>query len=218
MSAATIPDINLLPRRSQRGEPTWEVALAYPRQGEWTESEYLALQNNHFVELSDGFLEFLPMPLPLHQKIVEFLFLALKAFVSSHALGDLYFAPLPVHLWFGKFREPDIVFLKPGRLRDLREPPEGADLAVEVVSEGEENRRRDLTTKRLEYAHAGIFEYWIVDPENRQITVLTLDTANKVYREHGVFGAGSRATSVLLVGFEVDVNAVFAAGEQNLAK
>jgi Uma2 family endonuclease len=218
MSAATIPDINSLPRRSQRGEPTWEVALAYPRQGEWTESEYLALQNNHFVELSDGFLEFLPIPLPFHQLIVKFLVNLLDAYVKAHVGGVVLFAPSPVRLWPGEFREPDVYYLKPGRLRDSRKPPEGADLAIEVVSEGEENRQRDLKSKRQEYAHAGIAEYWIVDPENRQITVLTLDTANKVYREHGVFGAGSRATSVLLVGFEVDVNAVFAAGEQNLAK
>src|SRR5262249_56746478 len=111
-----------------------------------------------------------------------------------------------------------IYYLEPGRLRDARKPPEGADLAIEVVSEGEENRQRDLKSKRQEYAHAGIAEYWIVDPENRQITVLTLDTANKIYREHGVFGRGSKATSVLLSGFEVDVTAVFAAAEQNLAK
>lgn len=38
----------------------------------------------------------------------------------------------------------------------------GADLAVEVVSEDDPGR--DLITKRLEYAQAGIPEYWIVDP------------------------------------------------------
>ena len=46
---------------------------------------------------------------------------------------------------------------------------------MEVVSSGDEDRRRDLKTKRDEYALAGIPEYWIVDPELDQITVLTLD-------------------------------------------
>ena len=56
-----------------------------------------------------------------------------------------------------------------------RKQPDGADLAIEVVSEGAEARERDLETKRAEYARAGISEYWIVDPQESRITVLTLD-------------------------------------------
>jgi hypothetical protein len=43
--------------------------------------------------------------------------------------------------------------------------------------------------------------------------VLVLD--GSAYREHGVFGRGATATSVALPGFSVDVDAVFAAGEEN---
>ena len=34
---------NLLerPPRSQRGEPVWEVAYCYPRQGDWSEADFL---------------------------------------------------------------------------------------------------------------------------------------------------------------------------------
>jgi hypothetical protein len=32
------------PHRVQRGEPAWDLALIFPRQGEWTEAEYLALE------------------------------------------------------------------------------------------------------------------------------------------------------------------------------
>ncbi len=85
--------------------------------------------------------------------------------------------------------------------------PEGADLAMEVVSEGEEDRHRDLVIKRQEYATAGITEYWIVDPREPRITVLTLE--GQAYRVHGIFTPGERATSILLPGFEVDVEAVF---------
>jgi Uma2 family endonuclease len=78
-----------------------------------------------------------------------------------------------------------------------------------VVSEGEENRERDLEIKRREYAKAGIAEYWIVDPQEQRITVLVLD--GQTYRVHGVFAPGDQATSVLLPGFAVAVDAVFAA-------
>lgn len=47
-------------------------------------------------------------------------------------------------------------------------------LVMEVVSGGPQDRKRDLVIKRAEYAAAGIPEYWIVDPESRRITVLTL--------------------------------------------
>ena len=49
----------------------------------------------------------------------------------------------------------------------------GADLVIEVVSD--QGRPRDLEIKRQEYAQAGIPEYWIVDPQLEQITVLALE-------------------------------------------
>jgi Uma2 family endonuclease len=198
-------------RTSQRGEPSWEVAYLFPTQGNWTEAEYLALDTNRLVELSNGCLEVLPMPTVLHQLIVRFLHAALEAFVAAHVPGIVLFAPLPVRLWPGQLREPDILYLKPERVRDVRRQPEGADLVMEVVSPGTENRERDLETKREEYARAGIAEYWIVDPEEKRITVLTLD--GRAYRVHGEFGPGTQATSVLLAGFAVAVDEVFAAGE-----
>ena len=106
---------------------------------------------------------------------------------------------------------PDVIYLRPERLKELHGQPDGADLVMEVVSEGKENRDRDLITKRAEYAAAGIEEYWIVDPESRSVTVLFLDRTNpSQYRDHGVFVAGSLATSVLLPGFSVNVTELFA--------
>jgi Uma2 family endonuclease len=82
---------------------------------------------------------------------------------------------------------------------------------MEVVSDGTENRQRDLEIKREEYAQAGIAEYWIVDPQEQTVTVLTL--GGTAYREHGVFQHGQQATSVLLPGFAVGVTDVFNAGQ-----
>jgi len=211
MTPATLSEVNPPHPVSRRGEPAWEIALLYPTQGNWSESEYLALGTNHLVEFSDGCLEVLPMPSPFHQFIVDYLVTLLKAFVVMHATGRVLFAPLPIRLWQSKFREPDIVYVQPGRIRDPKLAPDGADLAMEVVSEGEENRKRDLETKREEYARAGIREYWIVDPEEQRITVLALEITS--YRVHGVFGRGQTATSVLLPGFAVSVDAALAAGE-----
>lgn len=193
------------------GEPIWQLARLYQRQGYWTEDDYFALNAKFLVELCDGFLEFPPMPTIAHQLIVQFLFKLLDAFVIARKLGLVVIAPVPVHLGADKVREPDIFFLRSGHPRYRQEYPEGADLVVEVVSGGSEDRKRDLELKPKAYAEAGIPEYWIVDPQERRITVLTLE--GKVYREHGVFVPGRTATSLLLDGFSVDVANVFEAGQ-----
>lgn len=198
-------------RHSRLGEPTWEVAEFFPRQGDWSESEYLALSTGRLVELVDGRLEVLPLANILHQLIVAFLYEQLKVYVQSAGEGTVLFAPLPVRLGPRWFREPDIVFLRPGRVKDVNGQPEGADLVIEVLSAGKENRQRDLEIKRQEYAAAGIAEYWIVDPEGNQILVLVLE--GNSYREAGAYGIGGIASSMLLDGFSVDVEAVFRAGE-----
>ena len=199
-----------LERPLRPDDPTSELGLLH-RQGEWTEADYLALDTNQLIEFSDGSLEFLPMPTLFHQNILKFIYELLNAFVTGRRLGVVYFAPLPVKLWDGKLREPDLVFIRPGRISDVHVPPNGADLALEVVSDSPRDRQRDLQTKREEYAKAGIKEYWIVDPQEQQISVLVLDAG--AYREHGIFKAGTFADSVLLSGFSVPVDDVFAAAD-----
>ena len=51
-----------------------------PPQGQWSENDYLSLQNrtNRLVELSDGRIEVLPMPKPLHQRIALYLYTLLR--------------------------------------------------------------------------------------------------------------------------------------------
>jgi len=199
--------------RSKRGEPTWEMTDFYPRQGEWTEEDYLALNTNRLIEFTDGVLEFLPMPTLAHQRLVKFLFSLLDEFVTKNRLGEVNFAPLQVRLFEGKkWREPDIVYLNREQVKAAdKQYPTGADLVVEVVSGGEEDRRRDLEQKPVEYAEAGIKEYWIVDPETKTVKVLTLD-GNK-YKTHGEFKPGESATSALFTDFSVKVADVFAAAE-----
>lgn len=203
-----------IPGRNGKHRPTWEIAHLYPPQGQWTEDDYFDFEEscgNILVELNDGFLEFPPMPNFFHQDIVEFLFYAFKMYLKEHKFGRAYFAPLPIRLWPGQIREPDIAIFKHHRIKDKHAAPNGADLALEVVSQGTEARKRDTKVKRRVYAKAGIAEYWIVDPQTKTITVLTL--VGKSYKKHGIFKNSHIATSKLLKGFEVAVRDVFAAGE-----
>jgi Uma2 family endonuclease len=191
--------------------PAWDVARLFPDQGCWTEEDYLELDTNRLVELSNGKLEVLAMPTRSHQFIVAFLYTALSGFITARQLGKALFAPYRVRLWKGVFREPDIVFVATAHARNMGEKfSNGADLVMEVVSEGEKSRRRDLVTKRREYAMARIPEYWIVDPAEQRLTMLKLRGTRYVI--HGKFGPDDRATSATLKDFTVEVAAIFAAG------
>ncbi len=192
----------------KRGEPAWDLALMYPLQGSWSVEDYLRLNTSLLVEYTDGFVRVLPMPSILHQWIVRFLFEIINAYVSDHRLGEVFFAPLPVALGPTVYREPDLIYVRPHRIQSMSKPVAGADLVVEVVSDGEASRKRDYEEKRREYAEAGIAEYWIVDPQGRMITVLVLD--GQEYREHGEFRVGDVATSPQFPGLEIAVDAAFA--------
>jgi Uma2 family endonuclease len=204
MTIATLE--NVVEAVKQRPDLSWSVIPLLPLQGDWGEEEYLwlASRTNKLVELSDGYIEVLPMPSPKHQKIVLFLYRLLFSFVESRSLGRLLVAPLSVRLWPDKFREPDLIFILAEHFDyEQEECWNGADLVVEVVSPS--NPDHDLETKRAEYARAGIPEYWIVNPQNETIIVLRLE--NDRYVEYGAFKRGDTAVSALVEGFAVSVDA-----------
>jgi Uma2 family endonuclease len=184
--------------------PEWQAAQVFPLRYPCTEEEYLALDDNLLLEYDDGFLEVLPMPTIFHQLILSFLLRQLHDFVAAVKLGTVVPAGYKVRIRRGKYREPDVLFIKGEHAPAIgREFCKKADLVIEIVSEG--NRHHDLVTKRDEYARAGIPEYWIVDPEEETITIFVLRPRRKTYVEHGTFRKGQRAESKLLPGFGVDV-------------
>lgn len=178
-----------------------------PAQGQWSEETYLWLTDHtsRLIEFTDGYLEVLPMPTDEHQTIVLLLYELLVALVRPRG-GKVLVAPLRLKVRDDTYREPDIVLLRSAQ--DPRRQNRfwlGADLVVEVVSP--DKPERDLVDKRGEYAAAQIPEYWIVNPQNETITVLSLEGSR--YVEHGMFRRGATATSVLLEGCSVVVDAVF---------
>lgn len=194
------------PMRMALADEITDIDLAV-LQGIWSAEQYLRLTDHthRLIEYADGQIEVLPMPTENHQAMLEWLFLALRAYVEQHG-GKVRFAPLRLLVREGKFREPDILLM-----RDARDPRRqnrfwrGADLVAEIVSD--DDPERDTQVKRADYAMAGIPEYWIVNPLDETITVLTL--SGESYTTHGVFQRGDYAESKLLDGFKVSVDDVF---------
>ena len=178
-----------------------------PLDGFWTQTQYLKLTNHSrlLLEFTDGCIEVLPMPTDRHQVISRFLFLALFPFVERIG-GAVLYAPLRLRIRNGKFREPDILLVRDANdSRRQNDYWRGADLVMEVVSPDDPDR--DTRVKRLDYAEAGIPEYWIVNPIDESVTVLAL--RSDVYEDHGIFGRGQKAESAQLEGFSVAVSELF---------
>lgn len=96
-------------------------------------------------------------------------------------------------------RLPDVVVFEGETAQDLK----GVDIlksapvvAVEIVSTGAKNRKRDYELKRQEYLEIEIPEYWIVDPEKQKVTILPLDTTAKFYEQQEYRGKDAIASSI----------------------
>jgi len=188
-------------------ELTLEVARLWPCRGQWTEGDYFALPDaNWLIELSEGELIMPPHPTETHQRIAMELAFRLHTFVNENDLGTVRLAPLPVRLWPGKIREPDILFVAQEHSDRIGEQVYGPpDLVVEVLSPA--TRRTDRLEKTVEYARAGVSEYWIVDPDGQTVEVFTLREG--AYELLGKWGGGEEAHSGVLAGFRVAVDEVF---------
>lgn len=192
---------------SANGEPTWEAAYMLPVQGSWSEADFLKFHTNRMAELVDGRLEILPMPTLKHQRILIWLFDSVRSAVANNPKATVLLAPLPTRLFPGTIREPDLLYIAPENAPGPEvDYPSHLDLALEIVGPGTIARQRDYEDKRADYARAGIAEYWIVDPEENQVTVLVLQ--NGTYAEHGVFRIGDIASGLLLPSLRVDVSAM----------
>jgi Uma2 family endonuclease len=183
-----------------------EVAQLWPPRGQWTEEDYFALpETSRFIELSEGELIMPPHPTHTHQQIVGKLYRAIYDFVAERDLGTVQFGPLPVRLWPGKIREPDILFVAREHSDRIGEQAYGPpDLVVEVLSPS--TRRTDRLEKTVEYARAGVGEYWIVDPHGQAVEVFILREG--AYELLGKWSEGEGARSEVLAGFRVAVDEV----------
>lgn len=78
-------------------------------------------------------------------------------------------------------------------------------IVIEVVSPGTINRDRDYRHKRTEYAARCISEYWIIDPQDQQITLCIWD--NGQYEDQ-VQRGNDRLQSQIVPAFALTVNQI----------
>lgn len=166
-------------------------------------------------ELLHGELLMAPAPTPRHQRVSANLEFLLQQFVRQQNLGIVLHAPLDVVFGRGEAREvtqPDIIFISSAQqaIVGRREIAGAPDLIVEILSPA--TAERDCGYKKTLYARYGVREYWIVDPETRQIEVYRLAETGFV-REARFDDRGSLHTP-LLPGLQIPLAEAFHSGRQ----
>ena len=144
----------------------------WPRQGRYTVQDIRALPDEIRVELIDGVIYDMTAPRLNHQKILLELAIAFRqCTLDSESDCEVTIAPRDVRL-FNDDRhmyQPDIL-ITCDRSKDLEDYYDGApELVVEILSPS--TRRKDFIVKTRYYSKAGVKEYWIVDPDKKNVLV-----------------------------------------------
>ncbi len=146
------------------------VVVAGKRKLTYTEYALIPEDRNRH-EIIDGDHYVSPAPTIYHQELAARLYELLRTTFGSTGRGRVLFAPVDVELTETDIVQPDLLVVMAEhdsivtRTRIIGAP----DLLVEILSPS--NPRHDTVLKLELYRRAGVGEYWIVDPEERQVTV-----------------------------------------------
>jgi len=148
--------------------------------GEWTVRDYMELEDEQRHELVDGELLMVPSPNIYHQRAITQLGAVVASHVNENDLGTCFHAPFDVVLSDRDVVQPDLTFVRQGRLAGLYDGHciTGApDMVVEVLSAATQARDRD--SKRRLYAQSGIPWLLFVEPDARVVEALHLNDEGK---------------------------------------
>ena len=160
-------------------------------------------------ELIAGELFVSPAPGLPHQLVLQRLQLALGKYLEAQPIGIV--AP-GAGAEFSDYDSviPDLVFVRNERWNKIVANERfiaAPNLVIEVLSPGNQNRKRDLEAKRGLYSRFGVEEYWIVDRENRCVMVFRLH--DQMLEKTVPLHESDDLTALSLPGFVVNVGSLF---------
>jgi Uma2 family endonuclease len=179
------------------------MAAAAPQTKHWTYEDYYKLDDERRYEVISGELLMAPAPDTWHQNWINNLTLLITPFVRLKKLGTVFVAPLDVVLNEENVVQPDLVFVSSSNsgIIEKRGVFGTPDLLVEMISPS--SVRRDRYQKKELYARFGVKEYWIGDPANKSMEVLTLK--GNAFELHCSAEEKGKVTSLVLAGFQFDI-------------
>lgn len=176
-----------------------------PASGKMSYEEFLAwCDEDTWAEWVDGEVVIMSPVSFFHQDLADFLVAVLRIFIETLDLGWVCSAPFQMRLAsLSRGREPDILFVRKDRMSLVQQTylDGPADLVVEIISP--ESVQRDREEKFAEYERAGVQEYWLLDPQQKQADFYVLGSDGH-YRLVSV-GEDSVYQSSVLRGFWIKV-------------
>jgi Uma2 family endonuclease len=130
-----------------------------------------------------------PSPTFSHQRLLSDLHALFYSFLKANNSGRVVLAPFDVYLEnYESVVQPDLFIILNENLHLIQtDGYYGApDIAIEILSQ---NKAYDTQRKRSLYEKGGVREYFMIDPENKKTTLLTLNAAGvyeQTYEETGM--------------------------------
>ena len=178
----------------------------------WTSSDLeLMPHDDKRYEIIDGELLVTRAPHLGHQDACGEIFYYLRAWTRTSGSGKVVVTPGVIFTEVDNVI-PDVVWIKSERVEQIVDESghliEAPDLAVEVISPGKENQRRDRELKLKLYSTQGVREYWTAHWQLRKIEVYRRESAQLTLKE--TLHEGDTLTSPLLPEFSCAVDLLFA--------
>jgi len=165
--------------------------------------EYRSMDMKDHYEVWEGAIVIREPAAVPHEQVVGRLYLILMQYVDKQGSGIVLLSNTAVHTKGDSvdYVMPDLTFVSQERMHLVHgNGIAGApDLAVEVVSPGLQNTKRDLVDKFQLYERSGVKEYWMVDYAGREIQMFGLIDGQYVRIEQ----------STVLPGIELEGDSLF---------
>lgn len=138
----------------------------------YTVADIEALPDGERAELIDGEMFMMASPMLRHQKILMWLSATIWNYIMKHG-GSCEVLPAPFAVYIKddehNYVEPDISVICDRNKLDEKGCHGAPDWVIEIVSPS--SKDMDYERKQVLYQEAGVREYWVVDPIQRNVTV-----------------------------------------------
>ncbi len=180
----------------------------------YTYADYLTWPEDERWEIIDGVPYLQATPTPIHQEILTELVRQIANYLT-HKPCKVYPAPFCVRLPLDHEKtendiknivEPDITIVCDKSKIDEKGCNGAPDLIIEIISPS--SIKKDRIVKFNKYEKAGVKEYWIIEPEEKIVSVFVLQN-NQTYGRPKLYTDDNKITVAIFPDLIIDLVDVF---------
>ncbi|OLN26709.1 Uma2 family endonuclease [Desulfosporosinus metallidurans] len=180
----------------------------------YTFADYLTYPEDERWEIIDGVPYMQAAPAPVHQEVLTELVRQMANYLTGKPC-KVYPAPFCVRLPLGNEKnerevknivEPDISIICDRSKIDDKGCNGAPDMIIEIISPS--SIKMDRVVKFNKYEKAGVKEYWIVEPDQKLVSVVVLQS-NQRYGRTELYTEDDKITVSIFPDLIIDLSVVF---------